>query len=145
MIIGLVSVDWLMTSGWRQGLLRYCIEENAQKPLPFNVPDVPGCHPARDVCKIRFLAQIHFIVNRFNFSDYIHVTAALCVLCFVADAFATIFTGLGLMTQNYRDKNKYYRWATFCTIFARKSNLLIEKTFIELNESLIFDKLSNNN
>lgn len=48
MIMGLASTDWLMALGWRQGLFAHCIEEGAPTPLPFNMPDPPGCYPARD-------------------------------------------------------------------------------------------------
>ena len=50
MLMGLISTDWLMALGWRQGLFRHCIDENAPTPLPFNVLDPPGCYQARDTC-----------------------------------------------------------------------------------------------
>lgn len=49
MIMGLASTDWLMAAGWRQGLFMHCIDEGAQRPLPFNVDHPPGCYQSRDV------------------------------------------------------------------------------------------------
>ena len=57
MIMGLASTDWLMALGWRQGLFAHCIEEGAPTPLPFNMPDPPGCYAARDSGTIPFLAK----------------------------------------------------------------------------------------
>lgn len=55
MIMGLASTDWLMALGWRQGLFAHCIEEGAPTPLPFNMPDPPGCYQARDNGTIRLV------------------------------------------------------------------------------------------
>jgi len=57
MIMGLASTDWLMALGWRQGLFAHCIEEGATTPLPFNIPDPPGCYPARDSGTVCFIAK----------------------------------------------------------------------------------------
>lgn len=57
MIMGLASTDWLMALGWRQGLFAHCIEEGAPTPLPFNMPDPPGCYPARDSGIIHFIIE----------------------------------------------------------------------------------------
>lgn len=46
--MGLVSTDWLMAAGWRQGLFMHCIDEDAPQPLPFNTQDPPGCYQSRD-------------------------------------------------------------------------------------------------
>lgn len=55
LVLALVSTDWLMAVGWRQGLFTHCIGENAPTPLPFNVPNVgPGCQKARDTSKYLF-------------------------------------------------------------------------------------------
>lgn len=49
---------------------------------------------------------------------YIKAAAALCVVCLLTDIAATILTGLGLRTQDHRDKHKYYRFAVFCMALA---------------------------
>lgn len=49
---------------------------------------------------------------------YIKAAAALCVVCLLTDIAATILTGLGLRTQDHRDKHKYYRFAVFCMAIA---------------------------
>jgi hypothetical protein len=49
----------------------------------------------------------------FVFTAYIKAAAALCVVCLLTDIAATILTGLGLRTQDHRDKHKYYRFAVF--------------------------------
>ncbi|KAK0081753.1 hypothetical protein PV326_007506, partial [Microctonus aethiopoides] len=95
MIMGLASTDWLMAVGWRQGLFAHCIEEGAETPLPFNVITGPGCYQARD-------------------AGYIKAVAALCTICLIADVLATLFTGLGLRSKDYRDKHKWYRIAVLC-------------------------------
>lgn len=49
MLMALMSSDWLIAEGWRQGLFSHCIGENAPTPLPFNVPErEAACYPARD-------------------------------------------------------------------------------------------------
>ncbi|XP_015519516.1 transmembrane protein 47 isoform X1 [Neodiprion pinetum] len=95
MIMGLASTDWLMALGWRQGLFAHCIEDGAPTPLPFHMTTPAGCYQARDV-------------------GYIKAAAALCVVCLLADIAATILTGLGLRSQDHRDKHKYYLFAVFC-------------------------------
>ncbi|KAL1494604.1 hypothetical protein ABEB36_010176 [Hypothenemus hampei] len=92
MIMGLVSTDWLMSAGWRQGLFMHCIEENAPEPLPFNTKGSSGCYTARDVA-------------------YIKASAALCVITLLTDLVATVLTGLGLRTKDHHTKFKYYRFA----------------------------------
>lgn len=57
---------------------------------------------------------------RFYLTAYIKAAAALCVVCLLTDIAATILTGLGLRTQDHRDKHKYYRFAVFCMGIARK-------------------------
>lgn len=52
LVLALVSNDWLMAAGWRQGLFYHCIGEHAPTPLPFNIKAVgAGCFGARDVSK----------------------------------------------------------------------------------------------
>lgn len=51
LIMALASTDWLMSTGWRQGLFTHCIEDLTQ-PIPFNYEaKEQGCYPSRDVCK----------------------------------------------------------------------------------------------
>lgn len=56
----------------------------------------------------------------FYLAAYIKAAAALCVVCLLTDIAATILTGLGLRTQDHRDKHKYYRFAVFCMGLARE-------------------------
>ncbi|XP_011307291.1 transmembrane protein 47 isoform X2 [Fopius arisanus] len=106
MIMGLASNDWLMAIGWRQGLFRHCIDEGAPTPLPFNVAvSGAGCYPARDV-------------------GYIKAAAALCIVCLIADAVATVLTALGLRAKDHRNKHTYYRFAVLCMGFALLALLL---------------------
>lgn len=52
LIMALTSTDWLLSSGWRQGLFTHCIEDLTQ-PIPFNYEaKEEGCYPSRDVCKL---------------------------------------------------------------------------------------------
>ncbi|XP_022918608.1 transmembrane protein 47 isoform X1 [Onthophagus taurus] len=91
MIMGLVSTDWLMAAGWRQGLFMHCIEEGAPQPLPFNMVNPAGCYPSRDAA-------------------YIHAAAALCIITLLTNVVATILTGLGLRSKDHHTKYKYYRF-----------------------------------
>uniref|UniRef100_A0A1B6ECW6 Transmembrane protein 47 n=1 Tax=Clastoptera arizonana TaxID=38151 RepID=A0A1B6ECW6_9HEMI len=98
LILALVSTDWLMSEGWRQGLFSHCIGEAAPTPLPFNVQNLgPDCYKARDAM-------------------YIKVSAALCIIALITDAVATLLTGLGLRTKDHRSKYKYYRIAVYVMI-----------------------------
>lgn len=52
MVMALTSTDWLLSSGWRQGLFVHCISEGADRPLPFNINvEEVGCYESRDSCK----------------------------------------------------------------------------------------------
>lgn len=56
LIMALTSTDWLLSSGWRQGLFSHCIEDLTQ-PIPFNYEaKEEGCYPSRDVCKFAIAA-----------------------------------------------------------------------------------------
>lgn len=152
MIMGLASTDWLMALGWRQGLFAHCIEDGAPTPLPFNIVDPPGCYQARDVGEqakrdikhntVLLMSQFPFMrkvitLNAFCFllffltqyTGYIKAAAALYVLCLVADIAATVLTGLGLRSQDHRDKHKYYRFAVFCMGIARELIIYLKKLF----------------
>lgn len=54
--MSLASTDWLLAQGWRQGLFLHCIDESADKPLPFGLEDTVGCYRVRDECKLQFAA-----------------------------------------------------------------------------------------
>lgn len=58
------------------------------------------------------------VISTFYLAAYIKAAAALCVVCLLTDIAATILTGLGLRTQDHRDKHKYYRFAVFCMAIA---------------------------
>ncbi|XP_039297007.1 transmembrane protein 47 [Nilaparvata lugens] len=100
LVMALVSTDWLMAAGWRQGLFAHCISEHSPTPLPFNVPNQgPDCYPARDAL-------------------YMKVAAALCIVGLVTDVIATLLTGLGLRSKDHRTKYKYYRIAVYVMILS---------------------------
>jgi hypothetical protein len=86
MLLCLSSTDWLLSSGWRQGLFVHCISEDAEMPLPFNLQQPTGqCYDSRD----RF---------------YIKATAILCVITLITDAIATLLTVSStttLITMNF--------------------------------------------
>lgn len=106
MILALISNDWLIAEGWRQGLFSHCIGENAPTPLPFNVPERdPQCYPARD-------------------EGYIRTSAALCIVTLVTDIVATFLTALGLRSKDYRTKYKFYRFAVYFMALALTSLLV---------------------
>ncbi|RZF38696.1 hypothetical protein LSTR_LSTR011006 [Laodelphax striatellus] len=100
LLLALLSADWLMAAGWRQGLFTHCIGENSPTPLPFNVPNQgPDCYKARDAL-------------------YMKVAAALCIVGLVTDIIATLLTGLGLRSKDHRTKYKYYRIAVYVMILS---------------------------
>lgn len=105
MVMALASTDWLMASGWRQGLFIHCIEVDVVSPLPFNIQDPPGCYPSRD-------------------ATYIRATAVLCIITLITDSIATILTGLGLRTQDHNIKYKFYRIAVLIMLIALVSILI---------------------
>ncbi|XP_014254134.1 transmembrane protein 47 isoform X2 [Cimex lectularius] len=106
LVLALVSNEWLMAAGWRQGLFSHCIGETAPTPLPFNVKNqAPDCYKARDVA-------------------YIKIAAGLCIVALVTDAMATILTGIGLKTSDYRTKYKFYRIAVYVMILSLISVLM---------------------
>nr|CAG4648364.1 EOG090X0HIV [Moina brachiata] len=94
LVMSLASTDWLMAQGWRQGLFLHCVDEAAERPLPFDLEVKVGCYRVRD-------------------KYYIHITAALCILALVTDIFATLLTGLGLQSGDPPKKRKYYRLAIY--------------------------------
>ena len=49
--MALASTDWLLAQGWRQGLFLHCIDEAADKPLPFGLEEKVGCYRVRDESK----------------------------------------------------------------------------------------------
>lgn len=52
MLMALTSTDWLLSSGWRQGLFVHCISTDAETPFPFNLQQEAGqCYDSRDKCK----------------------------------------------------------------------------------------------
>ncbi|XP_043223449.1 transmembrane protein 47-like isoform X5 [Amphibalanus amphitrite] len=105
MALALASSDWLISDGWRQGLFAHCTEEDAGRPLPFDLPFEPGCHRARDVA-------------------YIIVSEALAICCMLLDAFATLMAGLGLWSKDTNKKYRYYRAAVYVMIVALISILI---------------------
>jgi hypothetical protein len=59
MLMALTSTDWLLSSGWRQGLFVHCIATEAEMPLPFNLnQEVGQCYDSRDKCK-RYLLRLY--------------------------------------------------------------------------------------
>nr|CAG4641325.1 EOG090X0HIV [Eulimnadia texana] len=83
-----------LAQGWRQGLFFHCVDESAERPLPFGLQDEVGCYRARD-------------------ESYIRATAGLCILALATDVFATLLTGLGLQSGDPNRKYKYYRLAVY--------------------------------
>lgn len=52
MLMALTSTDWLLSSGWRQGLFVHCISDQAEDPLPFDLTQEKGqCYDSRDKCE----------------------------------------------------------------------------------------------
>ncbi|XP_037090069.1 transmembrane protein 47-like isoform X2 [Pollicipes pollicipes] len=105
MALALGSSDWLLSDGWRQGLFSHCTEEDAGRPLPFNLPFEPGCQRARGVA-------------------YIIVSEALAICCTLLDAFATLMAGLGLRSKDTNKKYRFYRAAVYVMIVALISILI---------------------
>jgi len=94
LVMALASTDWLLAQGWRQGLFLHCIDEAADKPLPFGLEEKVGCYRVRD-------------------ESYIRATAGLCIFALATDIFATLLTGLGLQSSDPNRKYKYYRLAVY--------------------------------
>nr|CAG4645920.1 EOG090X0HIV [Lynceus sp. MCZ IZ 141354] len=99
LVMSLASTDWLLAQGWRQGLFFHCVDDIAERPLPFGLQEESGCYRARD-------------------EGYIRATAALCVVGLAADIFATLLTGLGLQSGDSNKKYRYYRLAVYVMLFS---------------------------
>nr|CAG4652294.1 EOG090X0HIV [Triops cancriformis] len=99
MVMTLTSTDWLLAQGWRQGLFYHCVDDTADRPLPFGLQDEVGCYPARN-------------------EAYIRATAALCILTLATAVFSTLLTGLGLRSEDPNNKYKYYRLAVYVILAA---------------------------
>lgn len=130
--MALTSTDWLLSTGWRQGLFTHCIDDLSQ-PIPFNYEaKETGCYPSRDVCKysLYFFCGTGYIKPTSNVtiqpyfssskSVYIKATAGLCIISLLTDAIATFLTGIGLQTKNQNTKYKFYRRAVFIMLIACK-------------------------
>lgn len=81
MVMALTSTDWLLSTGWRQGLFVHCVSEKAAVPLPFNIVADVGCYDSRDACI--YLTQIYdffFFTNKIslNFSLYQSHSNPMC-------------------------------------------------------------------
>lgn len=135
--MALTSTDWLLSSGWRQGLFTHCIEDLTQ-PIPFNYEaKEEGCYPSRDVCKSTLNIKKYatdnksitlMIIYDFLFPVYIKATAALCILSLITDIVATVLTGIGLRTKNQNTKYKFYRRAVLVMLVACKHMHLLFNT-----------------
>ncbi|KAI5745117.1 hypothetical protein M8J76_008380 [Diaphorina citri] len=107
MCMSLMSTDWLMAAGWRQGLFEHCVSEFAPTPLPFNVKHFgtgAACYPARD-------------------STYIRVAAILCIVTLVMDLIASLLTGLGIRSKDNRTKRKFYKGGVYFMVLSLLSLL----------------------
>lgn len=97
LVMSLASTDWLLAHGWRQGLFLHCVDEMAERPLPFGLEEKVGCYRVRDECTKQtslISGLFSFLMSRFIYlTDYIQFTAALCILALATDVFATLLTG----------------------------------------------------
>lgn len=123
MCMSLMSTDWLMSAGWRQGLFEHCVAAFAPTPLPFNIKHLgtgAACYPARD-------------------ATYIKVAAILCIVTLVTDLIASLLTGLGIRSKDYRTKRKFYRGGVYfmvLSLLTLLSALIVYPVFFafELNQ-----------
>jgi len=105
MTLCLASSNWLTAEKFRQGLWEFCIDEDAPKPLPFNIDEGPGCYSGRSV-------------------GYIRVAAVLSVITLLADIVATIMTGFGLCSKDPNKKYTLYRFSLHVMVGALISILI---------------------
>lgn len=59
----------------------------------------------------------------FRITAYIRTSAALCIVTLVTDTVATFLTALGLRSNDYRTKFKFYRFAVYVMALAREFTL----------------------
>jgi len=98
MSLTMASSNWLTSDKYRQGLFQFCVDEGAEMPLPFNIPNLqPGCYSGRD-------------------ADYIRVAAVLCCFGFILDLLATLMTGFGLCSNSSYGKYTLYKFALYIMI-----------------------------
>jgi len=94
LLASISAADWVQSGGFREGLFVQCVKEGEPTPLPFGAEAIPGCRRAHS-------------------AGYVRGAAALGVICFITDFFATLLTGLGLRSTDPNKKYKYYRVAIY--------------------------------
>jgi hypothetical protein len=67
LVMSLASTDWLLAHGWRQGLFLHCVDEMAERPLPFGLEEKVGCYRVRDECTKHFINVICCVTYSFMF------------------------------------------------------------------------------
>ena len=75
LVMSLASTDWLLAHGWRQGLFLHCVDEMAERPLPFGLEDKVGCYRVRDECtekKLSLTMPFFFANVSFHLFDRLH-------------------------------------------------------------------------
>jgi len=99
LLASLSAADWVQSDGWREGLFVQCTKAGAPTPLPFDSDPTPGC-------------------KRAHSAGYVRGAAALGIICFITNLFATTLTGLGLRSTDPNKKYKYYRVAIYALAVA---------------------------
>jgi len=94
LLASISAADWVQSDGFREGLFVQCVKAGAPTPLPFGAEATPGC-------------------KRAHSAGYVRGAAALGIICFITDFFATLLTGLGLRSTDPNKKYKYYRVAIY--------------------------------
>jgi len=105
MVAATSTADWMLAEGWREGLFMQCISAGAKTPIPFDLPEEPGCGAIRS-------------------ASYVRGVAALVIIGLIFDFFGTFLTGLGLRSTDPNKKYKYYRVAIYALILALIALLL---------------------
>lgn len=82
-----------------------------------------------------WVIEIALICLFISISGYIRTSAALCIVTLVTDTVATFLTALGLRSNDYRTKFKFYRFAVYVMALAREC--FIKNAIISLHSLLL--------
>lgn len=117
----LSSSHWLTSEGWSQGVLLQCADDDALRPLPFDIDLHSGCQPARTTGYI-------IAVQVLSIGGSLLVAVGIVIVC------------LGLSSKNTAKACIYFRWSLIIATVTMSVNVVALFVYplcfsLELNDS----------